>query len=303
METPFDIDCGGVKYQFVPPMMQNGNPFSTVKTYCLIWMLSRGKQFITFDEIMDMPVLKNLQNTEEFKLLKETCWAKEGDRKNKRMYVEDFVFMKNFDRFSTPCKNGLHTEWRDRMLMKAKKIAQTHFTIVKDYASLTSRFFKHKFSMTFEVDHKDMLRLEPAFAVNYEVYLKQNAVERWPKTSNPKENIKFGWITFTIDLSRQTVHIAEIQCPAEMVNKNHNGEIHYFIQPMNWSGFMLQRFIQKMALRGFTRFTLPTVETRKKQSINKDLVESLYRELPKKMGFEKREDKGGYDLWWLDFNL
>lgn len=251
-------------------------------------MSAREKTVISFQEIMNADVLNNLHSTKQFAELKDLAWRK------KKLTVEDILSLTHHDRFEFPSVGGFHAPLRERFLAKAKRIVKKKIHLVRARELVHPKFVR--LCMQFELSHLDLLRAEPTFAINLEVYKKQNEIAEWPKTLG-RDCFKFGWIIYWIDLNG-TINITEIQSPVEMINITDGGESHYFIEQMNWTGFMLQQFIQHYTLRGFTRFTIPTKEKRLSHTMNKKLVESYYRDLPKAFGFSKRAD-GWY---WLDFN-
>ena len=285
-----------MKFDFNPPILQHAHHLSLVKIYCLSWMIARGRKSITLNEILEMKQLKNLHNEQQFKELKQLAWSKPGVRSTKAVSIDDVLYnLPHHDRFEIPSKKGFHPQWRDRLLLKAKKIHTKHISKIKAYADLVKP--RQRSVMTFELNHADALRCESAMCVNFEVYRMQNGNATWPSTSS-NDNMKFGWIVYRIT-SDTTIHITELQSPPEMVNVTKCKEAHYFIEPPNWTGFMLQQFIQHFTLRGYTRFTIPTVEKRKSHLIDPSkIIETNYRDLPRAFGFEK-EDNG---WWWLDFN-
>jgi hypothetical protein len=245
---------------------------------------------ISFDEIMQIPQLKNLHETEQFKELKTLAYN--AKKRGERVTIDQLFHLPHHDRFNQPTKGGVNPTWRDRLLLKAKKIHKKFISKVRLDTDLVKP--KTKRVMTFEVSHLDALRCESAMCVNFEVYRKQNQIEKWPKTSNPDLFMKFGWIVFWIQWSTGVVFITEIQSPVEMINVTHDGHKHHFIEPPNWSSFMLQQFLQYMMLRGFRTFTLPSVEIRKSHVVEGvGFIESNYRDLPKAFGFTRKEDG-----WW-----
>lgn len=300
IEEPFDskvILGDAQKYVFNPPIMQQERHLSLVKIYVLAWMNAYNRKSISMRDLKQMDSLKTLGEIDQVKELKSLLWKQPGKPEDRTLTADQILFdLPHRDRFNIPTKGGVNPSWRDRLLTKAKKIHRKYFTTMRLDMQLVHP--RRQGVMSFEISHLDALRCESAMCVNFEVYRKQNQIQEWPKTSDPDLFMKFGWIVFWIRWDG-TIYINEIQAPVEMMNQTSSGELHHFIEPPNWSGFMLQQFLQYFVLRGFTRFTIPTVEKRKSHLVEgAKTVEMNYRELPRSFGF-KKEDNG---WWWLDFN-
>jgi hypothetical protein len=269
-------------------IQQHGKHLSIVQIYCLAWMIARVQKTLSLTDIKDMTCFKNFHNLDQFKELKSIA------NRKKVLNITDILDLSYQHRYNYPSEHGYHVQERNRMFLKSKDLHTKHLSRIKAYADLS--WPTTKSVMTFELDHLDILRCEPMFGVNYEVYKNQNNILNWPKSSS-ENKIKFGWVIFWVD-SNMSVNISEFQSPCESVNKTRNGVLHHFVEPLNWTGFMLEQFIQYFVLRGFSRFSIPTLEYRKESTTSKHSMDSHYREIPKAFGF-KRETKE----WVLDFNL
>jgi hypothetical protein len=267
---------------------QHGKHLSIIQIYCIAWMIARVQKTLSLGDIRDMTCLQNFHNLDQYKQLKILAHNK------KIISITDILNLPYHPRYDYPSKFGFHLKERNRMFNKAKCLHTKHLSRINAYSDLS--WPTTKSVMTFELDHLAVSRCEPMFGINYEVYKKQNDITNWPKTSN-ENKIKFGWIIFWVD-SNMSVNISEFQSPTESISTTKAGVKHNFIEPLNWTGFMLEQLIQYFVLRGFSRFSIPTLEYRKESTTSKHLMDSHYREIPKAFGF-KREAKE----WVLDFNL
>lgn len=293
--SKLQMDC--FNFPFDPPIYQNEHHLSIVKMYCLAYMNAKAWKHLHLHDLLKIRSLKNLYNTKQFKQLKQLCWDKAGERKDKFLTINEIIFdLPYHDRHQVTPVKGNNQVVRNRFLNKAKIIFSKHLTTVNAYADLV--WPKTKFVMNFELNHCDALRIEPSLCRDFEVFRQQNSNITWPKTSNNNTSMKFGWVVFHFGFD-STIHITEIQAPVEMLIKLSPNYQQRFFSPGDWTSFMLQQFLQWAILRGFTRFTIPTVEKRKSHVETGVVFENNYRDLPKSFGFEKRPD----GWWWLDFNL
>lgn len=280
-------------HPFHPDILQTSNVLSLEKMYILAWATVNNRDFITFNELINLPFLKNLHNTESFKEIKSCMFSKDGTRKNeKSICIDELIFgITNTHRIAKPFKTEKNTPARERFFYEAKKMAARSISIFKSYPE--KGWFKYRFIYALEQNHRDALRVEHDMFNDFEILAQNFDNKNWPQPSTDQV-FTTGWVMFSIGIN-MTVNILEIQCPIE-----DRAPFMRIIEPPAWTGYVLQHFLQYFILRGFTRFTMPTLKGRK-HMIDEHVktLESNYREIPKKFNFVR---VGEDDVWTLDLS-
>lgn len=311
IEIPRDPNLQHWGTKLVTDVVQAQQNLSIEKTYCLAWMIVNKRETISLGDVVKIRQLRNLQKLDGAKKIKKYIYSCPGKVKRERQIsAEELILsVEDTDRFhSIFQRDAVENPWTlissnpdaarrgfwAARIDDFKKIHEKHIALFRAYPEKGEN--KLRAVMTFEVDHLTVLRLESFLQRDFEILYKQKDNVNWPPTQG-KNNLKFGWVMFLPQIDG-SIRIDEIQSPIEEPLKDVKEAGSRMIRPPAFTGFMLQQFLQHFILRGVTRFTIPTLETRKAMTEEGlTTLESNYRELPKAFGFEKNGS-----FWVLDFD-